>query len=220
MAAMKTVDWYFDYISPYAYLQSTRLPELAKAVSLNLKPVLFAALLDANGQLGPAEIPSKRTHTFRQVLWVARREGIPMKLPPVHPFNPLPLLRLTLALGPSVEIVRALFDFVWREGRDPGHPAEWQALCERLGVENAEALIGDVRVKDELRQNGEEAVARGLFGVPTLFIDGELFWGYDSTQYFLEYVRDPDAVRSRTFEPVTRLAHGPGRRRKATSAGT
>ena len=208
-------DWYFDYISPYAYLQSTRLEELAKVASLNLKPVLFAALLDANGQLGPAEIPAKRTHTFRQVLWVAQRDGIPMKLPPVHPFNPLPLLRLTVALDNRPEVVRTIYDFVWREGRDPGHPGEWHTLCERLRVDDAEALIGDAKVKDRLRHNGEEAIARGLFGVPTLFIDGERFWGYDSTEYFMEYVRNPGAVRSRTFEPVARLAEGPARRRKA-----
>jgi 2-hydroxychromene-2-carboxylate isomerase len=207
-------DWFFDYISPYSYLQSTRLHELAKAVTLHLRPVLFAVLLDANGQLGPAEIPAKRNHTFRQVLWLAQRDRIPMKLPPVHPFNPLPLLRLTLASGSTPEVVRTIFDFVWREGRDPGNAREWQSLCERLGIQNADALIGDPRIKEQLRQNGEQAIARGVFGVPTLMIDDEAFWGYDATDYFLDYVSDPAAVRLTTFDPVARLAEGPARRRK------
>lgn len=211
---MSLADWYFDYISPYSYLQSVRLEELSKLVTLRLRPVLFAVLLDANGQLGPAEIPSKRQHTFRQVLWVAQRDGIPFKLPPMHPFNPLPLLRLTLALGSTPQVVRTIFDFVWREGRDPGNPSEWKALGERLGLDDADSLVSDQKVKDELRRNGEEAIARGVFGVPTLLIDGERFWGYDTTDYFLAYLKNPQAVRAKTFEPVTRLAEGPARRRK------
>lgn len=212
---MKNAQWFFDYISPFAYLQSTRLDELSRHASLTLRPVLFAALLDAHGQLGPAEIPPKRTFTFRHVLWAARRHAIPMKLPPVHPFNPLPALRLTLALGATIEVVRTIFDFIWREGHDISDPRQWQDLAERVGVRDADALVADPEVKDALRRNGEEAISLGIFGVPTLLVDNELFWGFDATEFVLDYLRDPQAARSAIFEPVGHLAHGAARRRKS-----
>jgi 2-hydroxychromene-2-carboxylate isomerase len=211
---MKNAHWFFDYVSPFSYLQSTRLEELSRHATLTLRPVLFAALLDAHGQLGPAEIPSKRTFTFRHVLWVARRHAIPMKLPPVHPFNPLPALRLTLALGATNEVVRTIFDFIWREGHDIGDPNEWEDLAQRIGVRDADALIADPGVKDALRRNGEEAISRGVFGVPTLVVDDELFWGFDATESFIDYLQDPEATRARLFEPVSGLAQGAVRRRR------
>ncbi len=211
---MKSTDWYFDYISPFAYLQSARLDELSRHTKLTLRPVLFAALLDAHGQLGPAEIPPKRTFIFRHALWLAHRHGIPMKLPPLHPFNPLPVLRLTLALGSTPEVVHTIFEFIWREGRDVSDPNEWKLLAEQVGVEDADALIADPEVKDALRRNGEEAITRGVFGVPTLLVDDEVFWGFDATEYFIEYVRDPQPTRASSFEPVNHLAQGTARRRK------
>jgi 2-hydroxychromene-2-carboxylate isomerase len=214
---MTQAQWFFDYISPFSYLQSTRLDELSRQAALTLRPVLFAALLDAHGQLGPAEIPSKRTYTFRHVLWAARRHGIPIKLPPVHPFNPLPALRLTVALGATAEVVRTVFDFIWREGNDIGDRTAWQDLAERVGVSDADALIADPDIKDTLRRNGEEAISLGVFGVPTLVVDDELFWGFDGTEFFLDYVRDPQAARSAVFEPVGRLAQGAARRRKGAA---
>jgi 2-hydroxychromene-2-carboxylate isomerase len=96
---MTNTDWYFDFISPFAYLQSAKMEELSRHATITPRPVLFAALLDHHGQLGPAEIEPKRTFIFRQALWLAQRHGIPMKLPPFHPFNPLPPLRLAIALG-------------------------------------------------------------------------------------------------------------------------
>jgi 2-hydroxychromene-2-carboxylate isomerase len=212
---MKNAQWFFDYVSPFAYLQSTRLDELSRHASLTLRPVLFAALLDAHGQLGPAEIPSKRTFTFRHVLWVARRHAIPMKLPPVHPFNPLPALRLTVALGATNEVVRAIFDFIWREGHDIRDPGKWRDLAERVGVRDADALIADPEVKDALKRNGEEAISLGVFGVPSLTADSELFWGFDATESFIDYVRDPQSARTAIFDPVSRLGQGVARRRKA-----
>jgi 2-hydroxychromene-2-carboxylate isomerase len=211
---MKTADWYFDFISPFAYLQSAKLPELERRANLRLRPVLFAALLDHHGQLGPAEIAPKRDFVFRQSLWLAQQHGIEMKLPPSHPFNPLPALRLAIALESSVDAVQAIFDFIWREGRDIGDAAEFGQLATRLGVGDAADRIAQPAVKDTLRRNGEEANARGVFGVPTLVVDDEIFWGFDATGFFLDYLEQPDAVRATLFEPVARFSQGKARRRK------
>jgi 2-hydroxychromene-2-carboxylate isomerase len=211
---MKTADWYFDFISPYAYLQSTQLPEIARHATLRLRPVLFAALLDHHGQLGPAEVAPKRDFIFRQALWLARRHGIEMKLPPSHPFNPLPALRLALALDGRMDAVQEIFDFIWREGRDIGDAGEFGQLAARLGVADPAGRIADPAVKDALRRNGEEANARGVFGVPTLVVDDQIFWGFDATGFFLDYLAQPDAIRSAVFDPVSRFPQGAARRRK------
>ncbi|MEO1458067.1 MAG: DsbA family protein, partial [Pseudomonadota bacterium] len=86
----RAADWYFDFISPYAYLQFARLPELPDDVTVTLRPVLFAGLLEHWGQLGPAEIPMKRVHTGMVTRWRAEARGLPFRPPPRHPFNPLP----------------------------------------------------------------------------------------------------------------------------------
>ncbi len=212
---MKQADWYFDFISPFAYLQCAKLPEISRHATLTLRPVLFAALLDHHGQLGPAEIAPKRDFIFRQALWLAQRNGIEMRLPPSHPFNPLPALRLAIALEARADAVTAIFEFIWREGRDIGNPAEFEALAARLGVRDAAARIAEPAVKDALRQSTDAAIARGVFGVPTVTVDGELFWGFDATGFFLDYLDSPQQVRSTLFEPVAKFPQGAARRRRA-----
>jgi len=137
----------------------------------------------------PAEIPPKSTFTYRQVLFHARELGVPLRFPPAIPFNPLQALRLTVGLGSGIDVVRATFDFVWKEGRSPTD--DWPALCERLGAAEADALCSAPEVKAGLRANGEAAIAAGVFGVPTFVVDGELFWGVDATPMLLAYLEDP-----------------------------
>ena len=194
-------DWYFDFISPFAYLQSEQLASLVPRIELRYKPVLFAGLLGANGQKGPAEIAAKRTFTYRFCLWQARSLGIPFKFPPEHPFNPLPLLRLAIACDSSPAAIHRIFRFVWADGRLPDLPIEWAELTAKLGVRDAHAQIASAPVKDELRRNTDEAIARGVFGVPTLAIGGELFWGADATAMAADFVAagcrytDPEYAR-------------------------
>ena len=121
---MATVDWFFDFISPFAYLQSEQLGALGPKVRVRFRPVLFAALLAANGQKGPAEIARKRVFTYRFAFWQAKRQGIVLKMPPEHPFNPLPLLRLAIACDCTPDAVHRIFRFVWRDGRLPDLPIE------------------------------------------------------------------------------------------------
>ena len=93
------LDWYFDFISPFAYLQWRRLRTLPAGAGIEPVPILLGAVLEALGQRGPAEIPRKREATYRLVAWQARREGVTLRFPPAHPFNPLAALRLCIAAG-------------------------------------------------------------------------------------------------------------------------
>ena len=192
-------DWYFDFVSPYSYLQCERLQTHADAI--RPRPILFAAILDAIGQRGPAEIPAKRRFTYRFVVWQAKALGIPLKFPHAHPFNPLPLLRLATACDARLDAITHIFRFVWRDGRLPDLPIEWAELADRLGIPDATARIADAGVKEALRRETDGAIARGVFGVPTLAIGSELFWGVDATEMALAYARaggrfdDPEYAR-------------------------
>lgn len=224
------VDWYFDFVSPFAYLQSERLASLPPRMQIRYRPVLFAALLDANGQKGPAEIPGKRAFTYRFVVWQARKLGIPLKFPHEHPFNPLPLLRLAIACECAPDAVHRIFRFVWRDGRLPDLPIEWAELTHDLALPDAGARIASPEVKDALRRNTDEAIARGVFGVPTLAVGDELFWGLDATAMAAEYVLagcrcdDPEYARVSSL-PVgasrdARPAKGAAAKRRTRIVGT
>ena len=205
-------DWYFDFVSPFAYLQSERLATLAPRIEIRYKPVLFAALLDAHGHKGPAEIPAKRTFIYRQCLWQAARMGVPLRFPPEHPFNPLPLLRLAIACDSTPDAVHRIFRFVWRDGRLPDLPIEWAELVAELGAHDADARIASAEVKDELRRNTDEAIARGVFGVPTLAIGNELFWGSDATAMAAGYIAAGCRFADPEFARVAALPVGAARR--------
>lgn len=198
---MPSVDWYFDFISPFAYLQSERLATLGPNVRVRYRPILFAAILEANRHKGPAEIPAKRSFTYRFCVWQAKALGIPFKFPHEHPFNPLPLLRLALACDAAPDAVHRIFRFVWRDGRLPDLPIEWAELIDELAVPDADARIASPEVKEALRRNTDEAIARGVFGVPTIAIGTELFWGADATAMARDYLAagarydDPEYAR-------------------------
>ena len=148
----------------------------------------FAALLAAHGQKGPAEIASKRRFTYRFVVWQAAKLGIPLKFPAAHPFNPLALLRLAIAADCEPSAVRRIFRFVWRDGRLGDLPIEWAELISELDIPDAATRIASSEVKDALRKSTDDAIARGVFGVPTLAIGDELFWGVDATAMAADYV--------------------------------
>ena len=215
--SMKTADWYFDFISPYAYLQAARLNELSTLVNIRARPVLFAGLLNHHGQLGPAEIAPKRQFIFRQALWLAKRQGIPMKLPPAHPFKPLPALRLAIAMDCDIRAVKTIFDFIWRDGRDVDNPQDWEQLTDTLGLGNVDERLSDPSVKQALRDNTDEAIAQGVFGVPTLVVDNEIFWGHDTADLLVDYLNDEDGVKRDIFEPVDGLAQGLAQRKQFTA---
>ena len=187
------VSWVFDVISPFSYLAFPRLRELPGSVELQVVPVLLAALLDHFGQRGPAEIPSKRRFTYRFVLWRARQLGMPLRMPPAHPFNPLAALRLIIAAGSTTYAAGAVLQAVFGEGRDITDPAVIADLAAQLSVADPQAALADPAIKQRLRDNTQWACSRGVFGVPTLVIGEELFWGHDAVDMALDYLRQPQA---------------------------
>src|SRR6266403_2915552 len=146
------VSWLFDVVSPFAYLALKQLPRLPGNVSVEFVPVLLAGLLGHFGQVGPAEIPSKRRFTYRFVLWRARKQAIPMHFPPAHPFNPLGALRLIIAAGAHRRVVETVFDTVFLHGRDVGDAAVIADLARELAVANPQAAVSDPVVKQRLRE--------------------------------------------------------------------
>jgi 2-hydroxychromene-2-carboxylate isomerase len=206
--SMRILDWYFDFISPYAYLQCARFPQLPAGTQLRVRPVLFGALLDNAGTLGPAEIPGKREFTFRQVLWLAGRHGIKLKTPPRHPFNPLAVLRLAVSLDAPLATVQRIYEFIWAEGRDPSDPAEFARLAGELGIADAAARIADPQVKAKLKANTDEAIAAGVWGVPTFVVDGICFWGFDSGAMLLDYLADPTIFSGPEYARIDSLPSG------------
>ncbi|WP_066273069.1 2-hydroxychromene-2-carboxylate isomerase [Hydrogenophaga palleronii] len=191
---MKDITFFYDPISPYAHLAFERLPEalMGHSVMVRYKPVLFAALLKANGQLGPAEIAAKRDWTYRHVSWLAHHHGVVLDLPAAHPFNPLPLLRLGLATATDDApgetnryATELLFRHVWRGGLDATDPerlAQLQALLQDHMAQREQPWLApdSEAVKQRLRANTDEALALGLFGVPAMVLDGRVFWGHDA----------------------------------------
>lgn len=188
----KNVNWYFDFISPFAYLQQETFRNLPEDIVIQPVPVLFAGLLNHWESKGPAEIPAKRIFTYRHSVWLGRKHNIPLRMPPAHPFNPLKALRLVTALNHDVEIIRAIFRFIWADGKSVDDDETWNELMNQLGVDNADSLCNQAEIKNRLRQNTEDAIAKSIFGVPTLEINGEIFWGFDATDMAIEYINKPD----------------------------
>ena len=213
---MRSIDFHFDFISPYAWLAFEKLPETLAGhdMRVNYIPVLFAALLKHHGQLGPAEIAAKRDWTYRQVQWLAHANGIALDLPAAHPFNPLALLRLALATvaegNPDRESCAAIFKHVWRGGHDAADPARIAALTAKLSLRRDPAG-GEVKV--ELGNNTDAAIRRGIFGVPTFSVDDKQFWGFDSLPTLRAWLDGDPWFNSDTWEAPKMIAVGAARRK-------
>jgi 2-hydroxychromene-2-carboxylate isomerase len=183
---MITIDFYFDPISPYAALAFERLPEAlaGRSVAVRYVPILFGAMLKSLDHKGPAEIPGKRDWTYRQVSWLGHRLGVPLDLPAAHPFNPLPLLRLLWATAPAGQTpsryaVERVFHHIWRGGLDAADPRRLTELTADLAPMRDPA---SGEVKTALREATDAAIARGVFGVPTMAVEDKLFWGLDAIE--------------------------------------
>ena len=184
--AAATVRFYFDYISSNAYLAWTQLPRLAErhGAAIEPVPVLFAGFLEAFGQLGPAEVPPKSLWMGRNNLRKAVLLGVPLHRPAFHPFNPLLALRassLALEADKRRALINTLFEAVWVRGLHVSEPAVVERIGSEIGVDGA-ALVADAQrpeIKALLRRNTDDAIERGVFGVPSMQLGDEIFWGYD-----------------------------------------
>jgi 2-hydroxychromene-2-carboxylate isomerase len=212
---MKQITFYFDFISPYAYLAFEALPQALQGINhqVHYQPILFAGLLNHHGQLGPAEIAGKRDWTYQQVQWEAHQHNIPLQLPSAHPFNPLALLRLALACPeaglPNRWVCETIFRHVWQEGGDPVSPDRLRALTEQLAPQQDPS---SPQVKQRLIDATQNAITAGLFGVPTMAVDGKLFWGFDALPMLRAFLLGDAWFESGAWQAAQALPSGISRK--------
>lgn len=218
--AARPVEFFFDFLSPYSYFAWPRVRALCarRGVALDLRPVLFAALLDHAGQRGPAEIPAKRAWLLTDCVRLAALYGVPFTFPRHHPFNPLHALRLAL---PEVsgerqaDVVDALWEAGWVNGMDLGATDDLAAALDARGLDGRTLLARASKpsAKDALRRATDDAIGRGVFGVPTFIVGDTLFWGNDRLEHVELALEGRDPLdRDRVRELLGRTASATRRR--------
>jgi 2-hydroxychromene-2-carboxylate isomerase len=212
---MKQITFYFDVISPYAYLAFEHIPVALEGISYEViyKPVLFAGLLKHHGQLGPAEIPPKREWTYRQVAWLAHELGIRIQTPAAHPFNPLALLRLAVACSenglPNRYVVETVFRHVWHGGKQADDAMRLAQLTESL---KPKFDPNSAEVKARLKTLTESAIEAGVFGVPTFKVDDKLFFGLDALPMLAAYLNGDSWYSNSAWNDVKKIPIGTARK--------
>lgn len=192
--------FYFDYVSPYAYLASTQIRALAARhdVEIEAMPVLFAAMLASTGNRGPAEIPVRREYLFHDITRLARALGVLIAPPATHPFNPLTALRVTHAAPPEARwpLVDAIFRATWVDARRVDDGEVIAAIASECGLDGQTLLAraSSDEVKAALRDVTDAVIQQGAFGVPTAIVDDQLFWGVDSLHLLERYFADHVAL--------------------------
>ncbi|KVC99559.1 2-hydroxychromene-2-carboxylate isomerase [Burkholderia ubonensis] len=208
MSTATTATWYFDFVSPFAYLQLEQFERLPPTLAIEPRPIVLGALLAHWGQKAPAEIAAKRVFTYRHAQYRADKLGIPFRMPPAHPFNPIRPLRLAIAMGSSLDTIRRIFRHIWRDGHDVASPEGFAALCDAVGYPEGVSAVDAQEVKDALRAHTDHAIAHGVFGVPTFEWDGELFWGEDATAMFVDCVASRAWLDSPEVQRISALPDG------------
>jgi 2-hydroxychromene-2-carboxylate isomerase len=191
----KSVDFYFDYGSPAAWLAYTQLPKLAAdtGATVVMKPILLGGVFQSTGNRAPITVPLKGSYLFRDFARFARRYGVPLVMNPHFPINTITLMRLDVGLAmradPRLPSYRdTMFRAIWVDQQNMNDPATVGAVLARAGFDPAEmlAIAADPAVKEELRALTQAAVDRGVFGAPTFFVGDEMFWGQDRIDFVRE----------------------------------
>jgi 2-hydroxychromene-2-carboxylate isomerase/predicted enzyme related to lactoylglutathione lyase len=210
---MKKLTFYFDFISPYAYLAWTQIHALAARHGCEVvpRPILFAVLLDANGTKGPAEIPRKRVYTFKDVMRSAHRLGVPIAAPASHPFNPLLALRVASADMEAEQrraLIDALFTATWGRSVDVTVPANVAEIARSVGLDGTDLVewAASPLAKERVKQATAEALEAGAFGVPAMVALGELFWGLDSLPNLERFLEGTDPMKGLPNAPWASVA--------------
>lgn len=225
MRSAATIDFYFDYESPNAYLAWTQLPRLAVRHGYEVAPipVLYAALLDSHGQIGPGEQPAKGRWMAANMTRKAILLGVPLNPPAFLPFDPLLALRVTtlpMDPGTRVALIDALFEAVWARGLHVSDPAVVERVASEIGLPGAEAVAAAQapEIKQQLRDRTDAAIERGVFGVPSMVVGEELFWGYDDFPYLELFLAGKDPLDAATRERWNRPVQPSSMRRRFRSS--
>ena len=191
----KTVDFYFDFGSPAAYLAWTQLPKLCADTGATLvwQPLLLGGVFQSTGNRAPISVPLKGSYLFVDMARFAKRYGVPLVMNPHFPINTLHLMRAAVGLQRRADArfeayCAAMFRAIWVDAINLGDPAVLAATLTGAGFEPAAllALSAEPEVKEALKARTDAAVQRGIFGAPTMFVGEQMFWGQDR----LDFVRD------------------------------
>lgn len=225
----RAIRFYFDYESPNAYLAWTQLPKLAQRYGFAIDPVpiLYAALLDAHGQLGPGESPAKGQWMSKNLARKTVLLGVPLNPPAFMPFNPLLALRATLLLSESSArdaLIDALFRAVWVRGLHVSEPGVVVGVANELGLPG-DTLVARAQapeIKKQLRSQTDAAISRGVFGVPSMEVGDELFWGYDDFPFLELFLAGKDPIDAKEYAARSRPVRASSMRRRfrSTNDGT
>jgi 2-hydroxychromene-2-carboxylate isomerase len=191
----KTVEFFFDVGSPAAYIAWHRLPHLCDSCGGQLvyKPMLLGGVFQATGNQSPMMVPAKGKYMVDDLERHAKRAGVEFRQNSFFPINTLTLMRGATALQMRdeprmVSYVDAVYRAIWAEGRNMNDPAVVAGVLQAAGVDPAGllAMTADPEVKERLKAVTQEAVSRGVFGAPTFFVDGDMYWGQDRLDFVQE----------------------------------
>ena len=206
---LKKVDWYFDFISPFAYLQFSQFKQFEGELDITIHPVLFGALLKHWGQLGPAEIVPKRVFTYRFFKWKADRMKVEYIMPPSHPFNPLPALLSCIAGNSTFEVTQEIFNIIYKQGWQPDQKeviVKLEAIASKHTSHHSN--LDEKSLKKILRSNTSKAIKNGVFGVPTFVVEGQVFWGGDASDMMLDFIKNPGLFSSEEMKRISSMPMG------------
>lgn len=212
---MKSLEFYFDYLSPYAYFAWNKIEKFAADhhVELIIKPVVFGKLLDHWGQLGPAEIPPKRAWLTKYCMYYATTNNLPLKFPKSHPFNSLSALRASLKIVSGehqAKLISEIFLAGWGESQDIGDIEVIANVATKIGLDGDEIKesINNIEVKEALKNNTADAISKGVFGIPTMIFEGELFWGNDQFEYLSNLIKGNYQVNMEQLQELATRPRG------------
>ncbi len=191
----KTAEFFFDVGSPASYLAWTQMPALCAQAGATLvyRPMLLGGVFQATGNASPAMVPTKGRYMTVDLGRFAKRYGVPFKMNPHFPINTLQLMRGVIGMqlrqpDRFEAFLTAVFTALWVKGANLNDPAVVAATLVEAGFDVAEifALANDVEIKAALKANTEAAVARGVFGAPTVFVGDAMFFGQDRLDFIRE----------------------------------
>ncbi len=198
---MRTLHFYFDYVSNNAYLAWSQLDRLCKEFDIEVEPhpVLFAGLLNAHGNVGPAEIPAKRSWMLKNILRKCASLDVPMSPPIHHPFNPLMALRascIDVEREARWRVIAGFFDAVWLHGEHVSEPDVVASIARDAGIDEHRVMewVRSPEAAQALRSQTDQAVQKGVFGIPSMLIEGELFFGYDDFPFLEQFLKGSDPL--------------------------